>query len=94
MSPDRTSTNSSAINRENTLQLIHLDVQRTFPTLGIFQPGGPYYDLLLKLLCAYVSYRPDVGYVSTHAHVSISYKCVGAKYVIHRCCSAAQHGGV
>lgn len=45
------------------MELIHLDVQRTFPTLGIFQEGGPYYDLLLDLLCAYVCYRPDVGYV-------------------------------
>jgi hypothetical protein len=54
---------NAVVNRESTLDLIHLDVQRTFPTLGIFQPGGPYFDLLLDLLCAYVCYRPDVGYV-------------------------------
>uniref|UniRef100_A0A158R5Q7 Rab-GAP TBC domain-containing protein n=1 Tax=Syphacia muris TaxID=451379 RepID=A0A158R5Q7_9BILA len=57
-------------NRENTVELIHLDVSRTFPSLGIFQKGGPYYDLLLKLLAAYVCYRPDVGYVQSMSFVA------------------------
>ncbi|KRZ01998.1 TBC1 domain family member 14 [Trichinella zimbabwensis] len=52
-----------AVNRESTVELIHLDVARTFPTLGIFQIGGPFYDLLLNMLSAYVCYRPDIGYV-------------------------------
>lgn len=52
------------------MELIHLDVSRTFPTLGIFQKGGPYYDLLLKLLGAYVCYRPDVGYVQSMSFVA------------------------
>lgn len=56
-------TPSSPVDRESTVELIHLDVARTFPTLGIFQKGGPYYDLLLNVLGAYVCYRPDVGYV-------------------------------
>ncbi|KAL1235360.1 TBC1 domain family member 12 [Trichinella spiralis] len=51
------------VNRESTVELIHLDVARTFPTLGIFQIGGPFYDLLLNMLSAYVCYRPDIGYV-------------------------------
>ncbi|XP_003367497.1 putative TBC1 domain family member 14, partial [Trichinella spiralis] len=50
------------VNRESTVELIHLDVARTFPTLGIFQIGGPFYDLLLNMLSAYVCYRPDIGY--------------------------------
>lgn len=54
---------SSPIDQERTVELIHLDVSRTFPHLGIFQKGGPYYDMLLNLLGAYVCYRPDVGYV-------------------------------
>ena len=45
------------------MELVHLDVARTFTGLGIFQKGGPYYDLLLNLLGAYCCYRPDVGYV-------------------------------
>ncbi|KHN75498.1 TBC1 domain family member 14 [Toxocara canis] len=59
-----------SVNRESTVELIHLDVSRTFPTLGIFQKGGPYYDLLLRLLGAYVCYRPDVGYVQSMSFVA------------------------
>jgi len=49
--------------REETLELIQLDVSRTFPQLCIFQSGGPYYQLLHNVLGAYVCYRPDIGYV-------------------------------
>merc|ERR1719431_2189768 len=49
--------------REETLELIQLDVSRTFPQLCIFQTGGPYYDLLHNVLGAFVCYRPDIGYV-------------------------------
>lgn len=50
-------------NRESSVDLIQLDVSRTFPQLCIFQAGGPYHKLLQGLLGAYVCYRPDVGYV-------------------------------
>jgi len=50
-------------NSEETLELIPLDVSRTFPQLCIFQKGGPYYNLLHNVLGAYVCYRPDIGYV-------------------------------
>jgi len=53
----------STESREETLELIKLDVSRTFPQLGIFQTGGPYYDLLHNVLGAFVCYRPDIGYV-------------------------------
>uniref|UniRef100_A0A672PUF3 Rab-GAP TBC domain-containing protein n=1 Tax=Sinocyclocheilus grahami TaxID=75366 RepID=A0A672PUF3_SINGR len=49
--------------RESSLDLIKLDISRTFPPLFIFQKGGPYHDLLHSLLGAYTCYRPDVGYV-------------------------------
>ncbi|XP_023337041.1 TBC1 domain family member 12 [Eurytemora carolleeae] len=49
--------------REETLELISMDVSRTFPQLCIFQKGGPYYSLLHNVLGAYVCYRPDLGYV-------------------------------
>lgn len=45
------------------MNVIQLDISRTFPNLGIFQNGGPYYNILHQLLAAYVCYRPDVGYV-------------------------------
>ncbi|KAL3863850.1 hypothetical protein ACJMK2_005578 [Sinanodonta woodiana] len=49
--------------KESSVELIKLDVSRTFPHLCIFQKGGPYHDLLHSLLGAYACYRPDVGYV-------------------------------
>ncbi|XP_051536074.1 TBC1 domain family member 14-like isoform X1 [Myxocyprinus asiaticus] len=49
--------------REASLELIKLDISRTFPNLCIFQQGGPYYDVLHSILGAYTCYRPDVGYV-------------------------------
>ena len=54
---------SSCLSREETLELVRLDVSRTFPQLCIFQPGGPYCQLLHNVLGAYVCYRPDIGYV-------------------------------
>ncbi|XP_030841301.1 TBC1 domain family member 12 isoform X2 [Strongylocentrotus purpuratus] len=52
-----------AASRENSVDVIKLDVARTFPHLCIFQKGGPYFDLLHGVLGAYACYRPDVGYV-------------------------------
>jgi hypothetical protein len=53
----------TSISRENSVEVIHLDVLRTFPTLGFFQKGGPYHNTLHDILGAYACYRPDVGYV-------------------------------
>ncbi|KAM4708554.1 TBC1 domain family member 14 isoform 3-T3 [Discoglossus pictus] len=53
----------SAADREASLELIKLDISRTFPSLCIFQKGGPYHDMLHSILGAYTCYRPDVGYV-------------------------------
>lgn len=53
----------STMSRESSVELIRLDVSRTFPNLCIFQKGGPYHDLLQGLLGSYACYRPDVGYV-------------------------------
>ncbi|XP_072559338.1 TBC1 domain family member 12 isoform X5 [Paramormyrops kingsleyae] len=54
---------ASQADRESSLDLIKLDISRTFPSLFIFQKGGPYHDLLHSVLGAYTCYRPDVGYV-------------------------------
>ncbi|XP_070255844.1 TBC1 domain family member 14 isoform X1 [Myotis yumanensis] len=53
----------STADREASLELIKLDISRTFPNLCIFQQGGPYHDMLHSVLGAYTCYRPDVGYV-------------------------------
>lgn len=52
----------SSPNNES-LAAIRLDVSRTFPTLCVFQEGGPLFDSLQGILAAYAIYRPDVGYV-------------------------------
>ncbi|XP_043110027.1 TBC1 domain family member 12 isoform X2 [Puntigrus tetrazona] len=54
---------ADSADRESSLDLIKLDISRTFPPLFIFQKGGPYHDLLHSILGAYTCYRPDVGYV-------------------------------
>ncbi|XP_060789189.1 uncharacterized protein tbc1d12a isoform X2 [Neoarius graeffei] len=51
------------VDKESSLDLIKLDIFRTFPSLYIFQKGGPYHDVLHNALGAYTCYRPDVGYV-------------------------------
>ncbi|XP_070782985.1 TBC1 domain family member 12-like [Enoplosus armatus] len=47
----------------DSLEIITRDISRTFPSLCVFQKGGPYHDLLQSILGAYTCYRPDVGYV-------------------------------
>lgn len=61
---------------ECSMELIQLDIARTFPHLCIFQPGGPYFDVLHELLAAYVCYRPDIGYVqvSILSHLKIKWQ--------------------
>eukprot|EP01091_Cochliopodium_minus_P000475 TRINITY_DN1043_c1_g1_i1.p1 TRINITY_DN1043_c1_g1~~TRINITY_DN1043_c1_g1_i1.p1 ORF type:complete len:394 (-),score=122.33 TRINITY_DN1043_c1_g1_i1:99-1280(-) len=51
------------INHEDTVNLIPVDIGRTFPQLGFFQEGGPSHDQLKFVLQAYVCFRPDIGYV-------------------------------
>ncbi|XP_003383946.3 PREDICTED: TBC1 domain family member 12-like [Amphimedon queenslandica] len=53
----------TSISRESSVDVIHLDLQRTFPTLGFFQEGSPLCQVLHNVLGAYACYRPDVGYV-------------------------------
>ncbi|XP_061664562.1 TBC1 domain family member 14 isoform X2 [Syngnathoides biaculeatus] len=57
------SQDAGSSDRESSLELIKLDISRTFPQLCIFQEGGPYHDVLHSILGAYTCYRPDVGYV-------------------------------
>lgn len=56
---------------ECSMELIQLDIARTFPHLCIFQPGGPYFDVLHELLAAYVCYRPDIGYIQVRIDVIV-----------------------
>nr|XP_034190106.1 TBC1 domain family member 14-like [Osmia lignaria] len=56
---DRAMSNSIS----EPLAAIKLDVSRTFPSLCVFQEGGPLSHSLQGILAAYAVYRPDVGYV-------------------------------
>lgn len=70
-SPELLSHHSdSDIDQEGSMDVIQLDIARTFPHLGIFQEGGPYSDVLHSLLAAYVCYRPDVGYVQGMSYIA------------------------
>lgn len=61
-SPDHIN-NESDKDQESSMDVIQLDISRTFPHLCIFQEGGPYSSVLHSLLASFVCYRPDVGYV-------------------------------
>jgi len=56
-------TDTEMCGKENTLRLIPLDLQRTFPMLAFFQEDGPCHQPLQHLLEAFVVLRPDLGYV-------------------------------
>ncbi|KAJ8936046.1 hypothetical protein NQ318_018395 [Aromia moschata] len=58
------------IDPESSMDVIQLDISRTFPHLCIFQEGGPYSETLHSLLAAYVCYRPDVGYVQGMSYIA------------------------
>ncbi|KAJ8962460.1 hypothetical protein NQ314_005722 [Rhamnusium bicolor] len=60
----------SDIDQESSMDVIQLDISRTFPHLCIFQEGGPYSETLHSLLAAYVCYRPDVGYVQGMSYIA------------------------
>lgn len=50
-------------NKEESAGLIQVDIPRTFPSLRVFDKGGPLFEPLQHILETYVVYRPDVGYV-------------------------------
>ncbi len=52
------------INRDaGNINLIKIDLSRTFPALQFFQEGGPFYESFQQVLECYAKFRPDVGYV-------------------------------
>lgn len=48
---------------ESSVELIRLDVSRTFPQLCFFQRDGPYHETLHSVLGAYACFNPKIGYV-------------------------------
>lgn len=61
---------TNTLGKEDTAELIELDLPRTFPALMFFQADGPCYRPLRDILEAYVCYRPDVGYVQGMSYIA------------------------
>ena len=55
--------NIKIINKENSIEYIDMDIERTFSYLGIFKIGSPLAEDLREILRAFVASRPDIGYV-------------------------------
>jgi len=60
----------TTLGREDTVDLIPVDLPRTFPALSIFQENGPCHGQLRDVLEAYVCFRPDVGYVQGMSYMA------------------------
>ena len=50
-------------NKEKSIHLIDLDINRTFVNLGVFQNNSPLSEDLREILRVFVVSRPDIGYV-------------------------------
>ncbi|CAM4790475.1 unnamed protein product [Rotaria magnacalcarata] len=70
LSQFRPTTSHSSETTSTYIELIQLDVSRTFPQLGLFQQHGPYHEYLQLLLCIYVYLCPEVGYVQGQAFLA------------------------
>jgi hypothetical protein len=55
--------NIITVNKEKSIRVIDLDIERTFPYLGIFKSSSPLSEDLREILRAFVASRPDIGYV-------------------------------
>jgi len=55
--------NIKIINKENSIEYIDMDIDRTFSYLGLFKIGSPLAEDLREILRAFVASRPDIGYV-------------------------------
>jgi hypothetical protein len=68
-SPATRGRRDRAQSREESVSLIDLDLPRTFPMLSFFQEGGPMNGALGRMLGAFASYRPDIGYVQGMTYI-------------------------
>ena len=49
--------------KEKSINIIELDIERTFPYLGIFKGNSPMAQDLREILRVFVISRPDIGYI-------------------------------
>ena len=55
--------NSIMKDKEKSINIIELDIERTFPYLGIFKGDSPMAQDLREILRVFVISRPDIGYI-------------------------------
>ena len=70
---DKNNENMNSINNENeinknkdkekSINIIELDIERTFPYLGVFKGDSPMAQDLREILRVFVISRPDIGYI-------------------------------
>ena len=58
-----TKTEKEKFDKENSINIIELDIERTFPYLNIFKGNSPLAEDLREILRVFVASRPDIGYV-------------------------------
>ncbi|EGG14675.1 drainin [Cavenderia fasciculata] len=70
-----------------SLGMILQDIQDTFPSLLIFQKGGPLHSDLIDVLGAYICNRPDIGYVPGMTFLGAMFLLNMEKYDAFQCLS-------
>jgi hypothetical protein len=60
---DSDSTKKILKDKEKSINIIDLDIERTFPFLGVFKGNSPLAEDLREILRVFVISRPDIGYI-------------------------------
>ena len=60
---DNNNNKDDSKDKENTILIIELDIERTFPELGLFKGNSPMAEDLREILRVFVISRPDIGYI-------------------------------
>ena len=57
-------------NKEKSIHVIELDIERTFSYLGVYKNNSPISNDLREILGAFVVRRPDIGYVQGLSYIA------------------------
>ena len=61
---------SQTLDKEKSIKIIDLDINRTFASLSIFKTGTPLSEDLKEILRVFVVTRPDMGYVQGLSYIA------------------------
>ena len=62
-SDEEDENNINSKDKEKSINVIDLDIERTFPSLGLFKGNSPMAEDLREILRVFVISRPDIGYI-------------------------------